>query len=143
MLAWECLQKASKYLIQQKKAFIFPESFVIDRMYTPSYNTMGGFGLPLGVKQEDVMQLTLRIDHNYTVKCYIPEDDFNLSKPNAVDLVIDLNRFETDDDKQVARIMYILWAIYKEVVERRIPDPLLAISPDFIHRRINEITRTM
>lgn len=141
---WDTLTLACKYLIKEKRIQIFIDRLEYGNVYNHSYsgwsNTLNSSS-PLTIQEHQTAILRLRIQHNFEVECWLYDDDFDLDKPCVIDTAARISSVP-EEKRLVARLMYILWLIYKQTTSMKLPDSYLAVDGGcgFVWQRLRQIT---
>ena len=143
---WDVIYEACKYLVKEKQAQIFLETIESGSVFSQSLLSSGWSlnttNTPLSITEHRTYILKLRIQHNYEVECWLYDDDFNIDKPCVIDAAANIQKIE-GEKRLTARIMYILWLIYKQTLSMKMPDSYLKVdgSGNFVWQRLRQITR--
>lgn len=112
MNPFECLDKACVNLIKHKGLQIIVESMTGE---ADSFNLLGGWKVSFSnmpIEQKMNYNVTIRLNHNFSIDLVFSEDDFDPSKPWGIEKDLKLDGLG-EDDKQVARFMYFFWTLSK------------------------------
>ena len=109
MNPFECLNKACANLIKHKGLQIIVESMTGE---ADSFSLLGGGKAGFGNVPTMNYNVTIRLNHNFSIDLVFSEDDFDPSKPWGIEKDLKLDGLG-EDDKQVARFMYFFWALSK------------------------------
>ena len=134
-----CLNKACKNLIKYKDLQIIVESVNI---CPESFNLLGGLKVSFSnalIEQKTNFNVTIRLNHNFSIDLVFSEDDFDPSKPWGIEKDLKLDGLG-DDDKQVARFMYFFWALSKCL---KAPKADSGPIEEFIFTRTKTIRQTL
>lgn len=139
MHPFECVNKACVNLIKYKGLQIMVESMAgeIDSISLP-----GGWNLSFSsvpTKHKMNYNVTIRLNHNFSIDLVFSEDDFNPTKPWGVEDDLKLDGLN-EDDKQVARFMYFFWMLSKYIT---LPKPDFGHMEEFIFQRTKTIRQTL
>ena len=135
----DCLNKACKNLIKHKGLQIIVESVNIE---AESFNLLGGWKVSFSnipIEQKMNYNVTIRLNHNFSIDLVFSEDDFNPTKPWGIEKDLKLDGLG-DDDKQVARFMYFFWTLSKCL---KAPKADSGPIEEFIFTRTKTIRRTL
>ena len=133
----DCLNKACKNLIKHKGLQIIVESVNIE---AESFNLLGGLHLSFSsVPQKTNFNVTIRLNHNFSIDLVFSEDDFNPTKPWGIEKDLKLDGLG-EDDRQVARFMYFFWTLSKCL---KTPKADSGPIEEFIFARTRTIRQTL
>ena len=139
MHPFECINEACINLIKYKGLQIIVESMT---GVADSFSLPGGWGVnisnvPIGQKMN--YNVTIRLNHNFSIDLVFSEDDFNPTKPWGIEKNLKLAGLN-EDDKQVARFMYFFWMLNKYIM---LPKPDFGHMEEFVFQRTKTIRRTL
>ena len=139
MNPFECLNKACVNLIKHKGLQIIVESMTGE---ADSFNLLGGGKLSFSnipIKQKMNYNVTIRLNHNFSIDLVFSEDDFDPAKPWGIEEDLKLDGLG-EDDKQVARFMYFFWTLSKCL---KAPKADSGPVEEFIFTRTKTIRQTL
>ena len=132
-----CLNKACAILIKHKGLQIIVESVNIE---AESFNLLGGLHLSFSsVPQKTNFNVTIRLNHNFSIDLVFSEDDFDPTKPWGIEKDLKLDGLG-EDDRQVARFMYFFWTLSKCL---KTPKADSGPIEEFIFARTRTIRQTL
>ena len=108
MNPFECLNKACANLIKHKGLQIIVESMTRE---ADSFSLLGGGKASFGNVPTMSYNVTIRLNHNFSIDLVFSEDDFDPSKPWGIEKDLKLDGLG-EDDRQVARFMYFFWTLH-------------------------------
>ena len=134
-----CLNKACENLIKHKGLQIIVESVNIE---AESFNLLGGWKASFSnipIEQKMNFNVTIRLNHTFSIDLVFSEDDFNPAKPWGIEKDLQLDGLG-EDDKQVARFMYFFWTLNKYL---KTPKADSGPIEEFIFTRTKTIRQTL
>lgn len=134
-----CLNKACANLIKYKGLQIIMESVSIE---ADSFNLGGGWKASFSnmpIEQKTNYNVTIRLNHNFSIDLVFSEDDFDPSKPWGIEKDLKLDGLG-EDDKQVARFMYFFWTLSKYLKTPKVDSGPVE---EFIFTRTKTIRQTL
>ena len=137
----DCLNKACKNLIKHKGLQIIVESVSIS-IEADSFSLLGGWKASFGnapIGQKTNYNVTIRLNHNFSIDLVFSEDDFDPSKPWGIEKDLKLDGLG-EDDKQVARFMYFFWTLSKYLKAPKVDSGPIE---EFIFTRTKTIRQTL
>lgn len=139
MHPFECINEACINLIKHKGLQIIVESMTGE---ADSFNLPGGWNLSVNnvpIKQKMNYNVTIRLNHNFSIDLVFSEDDFNPNKPWGIEQDLKLAGLN-EDDKQIARFMYFFWMLSKYI---KTPKADSGPIEEFIFLRTRTIRQTL
>ena len=139
MNPFECLNKACANLIKHKGLQIIVESMTGE---ADSFNLLSGWKASFGnapIEQKMNYNVTIRLNHNFSIDLVFSEDDFDPAKPWGIEKDLKLDGLG-EDDRQVARFMYFFWTLSKYL---KAPKADSGPIEEFIFMRIKTIRQTL
>lgn len=139
MNPFECLNKACVNLIRHKGLQIIVESMTGE---ADSFSLLGGGKLSFSnipIKQKMNYNVTIRLNHNFSIDLVFSEDDFDPAKPWGIEEDLKLDGLG-EDDRQVARFMYFFWTLSKCL---KTPKADSGPVEEFIFTRTKTIRQTL
>ena len=139
MNPFECLNKACVNLIKHKGLQIIVESMTGE---ADSFSLLGGGKLSVSnipIKQKMNYNVTIRLNHNFSIDLVFSEDDFDPAKPWGIEEDLKLDGLG-EDDRQVARFMYFFWTLSKCL---KAPKADSGPVEEFIFTRTKTIRQTL
>ena len=136
-----CLNKACANLIKHKGLQIIVESVNIS-IEAESFTSLGGWKASFGnapIGQKANYNVTIRLNHNFSIDLVFSEDDFDPSKPWGIEKDLKLDGLG-EDDKQVARFMYFFWTLSKCL---KTPKADSGPIEEFVFTRTKTVRRTL
>ena len=139
MNPFECLNKACVNLIKHKGLQIIVESMIGE---VDSFTSLGGWKVSfsnISIKQKMNYNVTIRLNHNFSIDLVFSEDDFDPAKPWGIEKDLKLDGL-SEDDKQVARFMYFFWTLSKYLKAPKVDSGPIE---EFIFTRTKTIRQTL
>ena len=139
MNPFECLNKACVNLIRHKGLQIIVESMTGE---ADSFSLLGGGKLSFSnipIEQKMNYNVTIRLNHNFSIDLVFSEDDFDPAKPWGIEEDLKLDGLG-EDDRQVARFMYFFWTLSKCL---KTPKADSGPVEEFIFTRTKTIRQTL
>lgn len=112
MNPFECLNKACTNLLKRKGLQIIVESVSIS-IEADSFNLLGGWKASFGnapIGQKTNYNVTIRLNHNFSIDMAFSEDGFDPSKPWGIEKGLKLDGLG-EDDRRAAGFACFFWTL--------------------------------
>lgn len=104
-----------------------------------SFNLGGGWKAIFGNVPIMNYNVTIRLNHSFSIDLVFSEDDFDPAKPWGIEKDLKLDGL-SEDDRQVARFMYFFWTLSKYL---KTPKADSGPIEEFIFTRTKTIRQTL
>ena len=139
MHPFECINEACKNLIKHKGLQIIVESMTGEVEDWPSVISRGSWNMKISMPAKINYNVTIRLNHNFSIELVFLEDDFDPNKPWGIEQNLKLAGLD-EDDKQIARFMYFFWELSKYISAPRVDTGPMG---EFIFMRTRTIRQTL
>ena len=139
MHPFECINEACRNLIKHKGLQIIVESMTGEVEDWPGIVSSGSWNMKISMPAKVNYNVTIRLNHNFSIDLVFLEDDFDPAKPWGIEQDLKLDGMN-EDDKQVARFMYFFWMLSKYIT---LPKPDFGHMEEFVFQRTRTIKQTL
>ena len=139
MHPFKCINEACKNLIKHKGLQIIVENMTGEVEDWPNIVSSGSWNMGISMPAKINYNVTIRLNHNFSIELVFLEDDFDPNKPWGIEQNLKLAGLD-EDDKQIARFMYLFWELSKYISAPKVDSGPME---EFIFMRTRTIRQTL
>ena len=139
--AFEIIMEACKYLIKNKGTQISVEQATGEIEDWPNILSSGSWNMHISIPIKIIYNVTLRLEHNYSVDCVFDDEDFDISNKLPIDSIAHLEKLKPED-RLIGRWIFILWNLYQLLTNKRRVNPDSEVD-NYIFYKTRTIKQTL